>query len=158
MTHIISDGMVAAWWLTACANPAAPTVAEITAGVILHSSITPDGLDIGTTETMVDVGALDSIQDAEVPGRRKDDATLTFKYPGDAAAPWTTFAGRPDGFLVLRWGIAATTAIAAAQKVDVRPVRAGVRQRIKPAKNEVLKFSVALPASGSVYESVSVAA
>lgn len=156
MADIVSDGMTSVWWLLTCANPAAPTAAEITAGVALHSFITPDGLDRTVTTAMVDTGALDSVQDSEIPGRRKDEQTLTFKHQGDGAAPFTTFASRPSGFLVIRYGVASTTAIAAAQKVDVIPARAGDRQRVKGAANEVMKFSVPISATGPVNESVSV--
>lgn len=158
MADLISDGLTKVSWALTCSSTGAPTAAEATAGVSLEAFITPDGLDISRTTAMVDTGALNSTQDSEVPGRRKDSVTLTFKHQGDANAPYTTFAPvagvRPSGYLFVRYGVVSTTAFTAAQKVDVYPVQAGDRQRIKSAPNEVLKFAVPLAVNGVVQDSV----
>lgn len=157
MADILADGMTKVSWCTTISNTSAPTAAELTAGVALESFITPDGYGMSTTTDAVDVGSLASTQDAELPGRRKDSGSLTFKHQGDAAAPFSTFAARPAGFLVTRFGVAATTAFAAAQKVDVFPATAGDRLRMPSAKNEVLKFQVPIMVTGTAQVSVTVA-
>lgn len=157
MADLISDGLTKVNWVTTISNTAAPTAAEINAGVSLESFITPDGLGISTSTDAVDAASLASTQDAEIPGRRKDTITLTFKDQGESAAPWTTFASRPSGYLVVRRGIASTTTFAAAQKVHVYPATAGDRQPMASAKNEVLKFQLPIFVTGTVQASVAVA-
>jgi hypothetical protein len=157
MADIISDGMTKVSWVTTISNAAAPTAAELTAGVSLEALLTPDGLGISTSTDAVDASSLASTQDAEIPGRRKDSGNLTFKDQGEAAAPFTTFASRPAGYLVVRRGIAAATAWTAAQKVHVYPAQAGDRQPQPSAKNEVLKLVVPLFITGTVQASVAVA-
>lgn len=154
MADIISDGKTKVVWMLTCATQTAPTAAELQAGVDLETFITPDGLDIQSSVTQVDTGALSSTQDSEVPGRKKDSITLTFKHQGDSAVPWTTFASRPNGFLCVRYGTDVTTDYAASQSVDLYPIRAGDRLRLAPAPNEVLKFQVAMSVSGDVQQSV----
>jgi hypothetical protein len=111
---------------------------------------------MSTATDAVDAGSLASTQDAEIPGRRKDSGSLTFKHQGDALPPFSTFASRPSGYLVVRYGVASTTAFAAAQKVDVFPATAGDRQRMPSAKNEMLKFQVPIMVTGTAQVSVTV--
>ena len=157
MADFLVDGYTKVWWATTLSDPSAPTTAELTAAVPLEDWITPDGLDIQVNTDAVDAGALSSTQDAEIPGRRKDSITLTFKQQGQAAVPWTTFAGRADGFLVVRRDVLRSTAAAVAQKVQVYPGRAGDRQQVKPAKNEVSKFSVPIFVTAAVLDSATIA-
>ena len=157
MADIISDGMTKVSWVTTISNTAAPTTAELNAGVALESYITPDGLGISTGTDSVDTGALNSTQNTQVPGRRSDDITLTFKDQGRANAPYTTFASRPTGYLVVRRGVASTTAWASSQKVTVYPGTAGDRQDVPTAPNEVLKFAVPIMVSGTVNDAATTA-
>jgi hypothetical protein len=156
MADIIADGMTKVSWVTTIATPTAPTATELNAGVGLEGFITPDGYGMSTATDAVDVSSLASTQDAELPGRRKDSGSLTLKHQGDAAAPFSTFASRPTGYLVVRFGVASTTTFAAAQKVDVMPAVAGDRQRMPSAKNEVLKFQVPIMVTGTAQVSVAV--
>lgn len=144
MADIISDGMTKVTWMLTCSTTSSPTTAQLNAGVSLENYITPDGLNITVETAAVDTGDIASTQDSEIPGRRKDSITLTFKSQGHSAVPWTTFASRPDGFLVVRRSVATTTAWTAGQVVAVYPCRAGDRQDIAPAPNEVEKFSVGM--------------
>lgn len=157
MADLISDGLTKVSWVTTISNTSAPTAAELTAGVSLEGYLTPDGFGITTSTDAVDASSLASTQDAEIPGRRKDSGSLTFKNQGESAAPWTTFASRPSGYVVARYGVASTTAFTAAQKVHVWPATAGDRQPQPSAKNEVLKFMVPIFVTGTVQASVAVA-
>jgi hypothetical protein len=157
MPDLISDGLTKVNWVTTISNTAAPTAAEINAGVSLEGFLTPDGYGMTTSTDAVDASSLASTQDAEIPGRRKDSGSLTFKNQGESAAPWTTFASRPSGYLVTRYGVASTTTFAASQKVHVIPCTAGDRQPMASAKNEVLKFQVPMFVTGTVQASVTVA-
>jgi hypothetical protein len=155
MADIIGDGMTSVVWMLTCSTPSAPTSAEINAGVQLQTYITPDGLDIQVTTDEVDTSALSSTQTTMVPGRRSDSITLTMKDQGRAAAPWSTFASRPSGYLVVRRGTASTVTYSTASKLTLYPVTAGDRQDVPSAPNEVLKFQVPLFVTGVVQDTIS---
>lgn len=157
MADIISDGMTRVSWVSTISNTAAPTTSELNAGVALESFITPDGLKITTGTDGVDNSSLVSTQSTQVAGRRSDQLELTFKQQGQGAAPWTTFASRPNGYLVVRRGVAAATAYASSQKLQVFPAQAGDRQMVSPAANEVEKFVVSFFVTAVVQDAASVA-
>ncbi len=144
MADIVSDGMVKVGWVTTLSSLTSPTATQITAGVDLEGFLTPDGLGIDLGDEAVDTSALNSTFSTEKAGRGTVSIELTFKDQGVGAAPWTTFASRPSGYLVVRYGVAVTTDWTAAQKVDVYTVKAGDRKPIAPAANEVQKFTVQL--------------
>lgn len=156
MADLISDGMTKIIWVTTISNTAAPTVAEIGAGVTLETFVTPDGLALTTSTDPVDNTSISSVQSTQVAGRRTDEIEITFKQQGQAAAPWTTFASRPTGYVVIRRGVATATAIANPQKVQVFPAQAGDRQMISPAPNELEKFSVKFFVTGPVVDTATV--
>lgn len=157
MPDIISDAMTKVSWVTTISNTSAPTTSELNAGVALESYITPDGLSINTSTDTVDNSALNSNQSTVLPGRRGDEVSLTFKLQGQAAAPWTTFASRPAGYLVVRRSVASSTAWTAAQKVQVYPCTAGDRQLLPPAANELEKFTVPFMVTATVVDAAAVA-
>lgn len=144
MADIVSDGMVKVGWVTTLSSLTSPTATQITAGVDLESFLTPDGLGIDLGDEAVDTSALNSTFSTEKAGRGTVSIELTFKDQGVGAAPWTTFASRPSGYLVVRYGVAVTTDWAASQRVDVFTCKASDRRPIAPAANEVQKFSVQL--------------
>lgn len=144
MADIISDGYVKVGWVTTLSSLTSPTNVQVTAGVDLESFLTPDGLGIELGDEAVDTAALNSTFSTEKAGRGTVSIELTFKDQGQANPPWTTFANRPAGFLVVRTGVVATTDWSAGQRVDIYSVKAGDRKPIAPAANEVAKFSVQL--------------
>lgn len=157
MPDIVSDGLTRVTWVPSIASPAAPTAAELNGGVALEGFITADGWDASTSTDPVDNSALNSTQNTQLAGRRSDTVTLTFKQQGKTAAPWTTFAGQPTGYLVRRSGVASGTAWASGQKVTVYPVQAGYRDEKAPAKNEMEKFAVPFYMTGQVLDTAAVA-
>jgi hypothetical protein len=122
--------------------------------VALETFITPDGLDIAITTDEVDSSSIASNQYQTVPGRKKGTITLTLKNQGEATAPFSTFAARASGYLVVRYGLPSTQAYAAAQKVWVYPAQASDRAPISPAANEMWKFQVPITVTGTYYEAV----
>lgn len=142
MTDIINDGVTRVCFVPTISSTAAPTLAEMAAGQDLESFLTPDGLGMEFGNDEVDTTALASTFGATLPGRQTLSTELTFKHQGDAAAPFSTFAGKPEGYLVVRRHVAATTAYGAGNVVEVYPVQVGIRRRQAPAANEVLKFTV----------------
>lgn len=142
MADIVVDGTVKVGWVTTLSSLTSPTATQITAGVDLESFITPDGLQPTESDEMIPTSALNSTFSTEKIGRTTVELAITFKHQGLANVPWTTFASRPAGYLVVRYGIAATTDWAASQKVDIYPCTAGDRQPVAGAANEVAKFTV----------------
>jgi len=147
MSVVIMDGRVRVSWLTACANIAAPTVAELNAGTAIHSYITPDGLDISIDTGRVDVGNVASTFTLERVGRRKPQVKLTLHHDSPTDTPWTLLVYRAVGFLAVRLGVDATTAWTIGQggggstgQVMVIPVEAGQDNPVKPGPDTSWDF------------------
>ena len=142
MADLISDGKTRVAWASTIANINAPTVAELTAGADYTKRITPDGLKIDPSTADVDTSSLASTFDTKTAGRVGFDTELTFKR-GDTVgddAPYTTLKYGVSGFLVVRRGVAYSTAWTVGQKVEVYPITCGEPQNSSPAANEVMKF------------------
>lgn len=144
MADVIIDGKVLAVFAPAVADIAAPTTTEISAGVVLHDWLTMDGLNIDFSMADVDTTALSSTFNSLLPGRLELTTELTLKDQGRDAAPWTTFADKAEGYLIVRRNVPAAQAVAASDAVEVYPVQSGTRQPMAPAANEVSKFGVTL--------------
>jgi hypothetical protein len=157
VADILADGTSKVYWVSTISNTSAPTTTELNAGVDLTPYITADGWSVTTATAKVDVSALNSVDNLSIPGRRDDDIEVTFKSQGDSAAPWTTFASRPSGYLVERVGVAYATAWTAAQKVRVFPCTAADRQRVPAAANELVKFTVPFMKTAAVVDQATVA-
>lgn len=144
MADIVGDGMVKVGWVTTLSSLTSPTAVQITAGVDLESFLTQDGLGVDPSTAKVETAALNSTFSTERIGRGSAELALTFKNQGRANPPWTTFASRPTGFLVIRYGVSVSTDWAAAQRVNVWSCAAGDRHDLPYASNEVAKFMVPL--------------
>lgn len=159
MSKFINDGFTKVAWVTTIASAAAPTVAELTAGVDITGYLTKEGLVTPANQNMVNQGTLATTFDAqgigtwggapiELTGYRDnvdDDAYEAFAY-GD------------DGYLVIRRGIAVGTAWTAAQKAEVWPASAHQPLNQPPATNENAKFKVVLAATSEPKLAATVAA
>lgn len=144
MADLISDGTTKVAFVTSIANINAPTAAELTAGLDWTSRITPDGLKTDPTTADVNTSSLASTFDTNQPGRRSYVCEVTFKRgttPTDDQ-PYTTLLYGTAGYLVVRRGVAYTTAFTTGDKVEVYPIACGEPQNIAPAANEVSKFMV----------------
>lgn len=144
MADIVSDGKTVVYFAPSVASIDGPTVAEVAAGEPLHDVLTADGFSIDFSNAEVDTTALSSTFGSKLPGRQELSTDLMLKDQGRTVAPWTTFAGKAEGFLIVRRNVDATTAITAGDLVEVYPVQAGSRQPQSPAANEVSKFGITL--------------
>jgi len=151
MSVVIMDGRVRCVWMTACANIAAPTVAELNAGTDLTDYITPDGLDIGMTTGKVPVGNVGSTFTLERVGRRSPSIALTLHHESPTDVPWNLFVYRAVGFFGVRLGIDKTTAWTIGQggggstgSMAVYPVESGADAPVKPAPDTAWDFTVDL--------------
>jgi hypothetical protein len=142
MADLISDGNTKVAWATSIANINAPTVAELTAASDWTTRLTPDGLKIDPTTADVNTSSLASTFDTNQPGRRSYACELTFKRGSTALEdqPYTTLTYQTTGYVIVRRGVAYTTAFSSGDKVEVYPVACGEPQNVAPAANEVLKF------------------
>lgn len=142
MGDMLSDGAIKVTFVPTIASQTAPTTVELAAGTALECLITADGLDINTDEDVVSVPKLCETTTSEAPGRSKTSITLTCvrkDVPAEDIA-YTTLIRGLAGYLVVRRGVAVTTAYAATQKVEVYPGVFGQRRAQKPEMNGVEKF------------------
>jgi len=151
MSVVIMDGRVRCVWMTACANIALPTVAELNAGTDLTDYITPDGLDIGMATGKVNVGNVGSTFTLERVGRRSPSIALTLHHNSPTDTPWTLLVYRALGFFAVRKGIDKATAWTIGQgtggstgEVSVYPVECGADAPVKPAPDTSWDFTVDL--------------
>jgi hypothetical protein len=119
------------------AIPTAPTVAELTGASALNLGYALRGFSPNSEQGTSEDIRLASTQTFENPGRvRKtlDDITYVYDPQAAAAAPmnkhYETLRLGVKGFMVDRRGIPATTAVIAAQKVDVYQVQLGDQRRV----------------------------
>jgi hypothetical protein len=150
MADLGFDGLIAVWWVPTVANIATPSAGtEIGAGstVVLHTRLTPDGLTTGAGSDTIDTSKMSSTFNTKIVGRRNFDG-LQIKYVrGDAtpeAALDTTLVYKASGYRVVRRNLAATTAAAAGQKVEVYPAQCGEPQYDSPAPNALQTVVVPL--------------
>lgn len=144
MADIPSDGNTRVFFVLAIANQAAPTVAELNAGLALQSLITADGLEGFEADTSdVDNTALNSTFDTVTIGRDKYSGTLLrmkkqTPLAGDTA--FTTMIRGQAGYVAIRRDIAETTGWASTQGLEVYPVVCGQRKRLKPEGNTLTRW------------------
>lgn len=156
-----ADGNGLVLWVPAIADPAAPTVAELTAGTVkpLTYALAPDGFDHQTSVATITSGRYTLAQALESEGVVTD--TLEVKYVYNAAqtdTASTTLTTGTTGFVVKRLGVANGTAVQAGQKVTVLPVKCGVKRDVPPTANTELMKIQKLLITGTVNRDVAVAA
>lgn len=158
-----ADGNVKVVFVPAIANTAAPTAAEVTAvgAVELSCYLTADGWTPGLDEQVVTDDRLCSTQTFEQPGR--NSRTLAIRYVENPTSAtdndaFDTLVPGTAGFLVERRGEAYSGALAAADVVNVWPVKAGQYSPEPPEANSVLKVSQKMFVTGTVQIGVAVTA
>ena len=157
----VSDGNGLVLFVPTIANPAAPTVAELSAGTVkkLTYSITGDGYNHTVTINKVTANRLTLKQQIQYDGTETDDLSITYVYTNTEddviriALPQGT-----TGYIVERWAIPNETAITAAQIVDVIPIKASVPTKNAPVTNQELTRTQALNVTGTVHRDVTVVA
>lgn len=108
----------------------APTTTEISNGLHITPMLTPEGIALQTTTTTMDRSKWKDTRNADVPARFSQSGTIT-GYRDDTNSAdllWrecSVFGATK--YLVIRRGIASTTAFAAGQAVEVYKVRIGMR-------------------------------
>lgn len=151
MADIVVDGNTQVWFVTTFADPTAPDATEVTAGTKLGPVLRADGIEnFNPTGARVDTTSIESTFESSVPGRTSfGDTALVLKKQSGTDTVYTAL-GTPNtnGYIVMRFGIAAATAAAAAQKVDVYPVQLGTAAKIVEA-GTVVRYRVPMPVSST---------
>jgi len=159
----VSDGFGLVLFVPAAglADPAAPTVAELTAGTVkkLTYSITGDGYKHTTTINKVKTYRLTLKQEIQYDGTEVDDLTITYAYTNTAGdVIRTALPVNTTGWIVERWAIDNATAIAAAQIIDVIPIKASLPLKDAPVRDQELTRTQVLNVTGRVYRDILVVA
>lgn len=132
-----SNGKIKVYWVPSSdiadeeAFIASPAVADVTGGLDLTQAIAWDGYDLGATDSnkiddrgIIDEGAVQERGFAQFTGALTFFRGITSETTGAYADAFAAFkaatdGSRPQGYLVTRIGVPATTAVAAGQKVNV---------------------------------------
>ncbi|MEV6344126.1 hypothetical protein [Actinoplanes sp. NPDC051851] len=127
MPDIIGDGKEAWWWVASIANINAPTVAEINAGIRISQWMTKDGASGFAPETAdASTANIESTFDTNVNGRRSfSGPKVRLKKQSGTDTAYNTLLPDATGYLVRRKSLAATTAVASTQPVQVFPSMCG---------------------------------
>ncbi|TBL44239.1 hypothetical protein EYA84_02005 [Verrucosispora sp. SN26_14.1] len=146
MADIPGDGKTRADWVPAIANKNAPTTSELNAGIRVSQWATADGLAGFRPETAdVPVTGLEDTFDTNTNGRRSFSGTMMrFKKQTGSDVVYTTMTPDTEGFIVIRRSVAAATAYASGQDVQVYPVICGETAWLDPEANTVERFEVPL--------------
>ncbi len=151
VNDIPNDGKTRVSYVPSVANLAAPTVAELNAGLLLQSLITADGLIGWEAETAdVPTDALDSTFETKTIGRDSFSGTmLRLKRQAGTDTAFTTLTRGTTGYIVIRRYVTSTTAWAAGQKVNVYPIVCGQTRELQPEANSVARYEVPMKISDS---------
>jgi hypothetical protein len=158
------DGNMAVWLVPTIADPSAPTVAEITAGVDISCYLTPDGYAPTADQATITDDRLCSTETFGQPGRKTRGLTLTgidntnSPHEDDANELVDTLVEGTEMFVVRRRGIPYTTAVAADQKVSVLPIKPGMKQDVAPEANSVIRSTWPTFVTGRGHDDVAVVA
>ncbi len=132
-------------------NPAAPTVAGLTAGVPLTAHLGRSGLTTPRSANTMDISDAFSKQNKSGRGTKGgEQLSLTFfrdSVTGSDTA-WSTLTEATDGYLVVRRFGGPAVAWAATQKVEVYPIEVISREMQPIAENTPQQFvaTCAVPA------------
>lgn len=144
MADALADGNTRVAVVPTIAVQALPTTAELNAGILLQSFITPDGL-IGfeATTAEIDNSSLASTFDTKTIGRTGFSGTmLRLKKQSATDTPFTTLVRGYTAYIVIRRNVLETTAWTSAQFISIFPIICGDRRDLAPEPNSVQKYEV----------------
>ncbi|MEV8638092.1 hypothetical protein AB0395_41215 [Streptosporangium sp. NPDC051023] len=162
MSKRLSDGNTKCTFVPAVASLAAPTVAELTAVgiVVCETTITASGLKISIDQGAVTGDTLASTQSFEGPGRTKAKIELEFFRDSSPSSDrmWSVMTNGTAGYLVVRRGVAYTTAYAAGDKIAIYTVTCGEPSEVAPEAETYDRAMLNLYPSGPYLREATVAA
>lgn len=128
------------YWCTSISNIAAPTAAEITAGVYLSPFITKDGVQTPNNQNFIDSADIATNYDSQEPGSYGGaPINLTMFRDNTSDTAWNLVVYATRGYLV----ICRTKSVApvAGDKVEVWPAAMHEPVMQNTAANEMQKFT-----------------
>lgn len=160
-TGFPSDGNGNVLWVSAIADPSAPTVAELGAGTAITYGLTPDGFSHQTTINTVNTGRYTLRQALEQDGTVIDTVEVKWVYNRSTATAVQTAIGTTGtaGFIVHSLGYANGHTFAADDIVNaVIPVTTSIARDVPPTANTEAAKMQKLNVTGTVYREVAVVA
>lgn len=150
MPDIIGDGKERWDWVPAIANQAAPTTTELNAGIRISQFMTKDGATGFQIETAdAPTSSMESTFDTATNGRRTlNNPRLRFKKQSGSDTVYTTMVPDTAGFLVRRKSLAAATAYASTQPVQVYPVICSETSWLDQEDNMPERFDIPVKLTG----------
>lgn len=145
MADIVVDGTVKCSWVTTIADISAPTVAELTAGIMLEETLMRDGGLSGFKAETADVEntKVAGTFETNLPGMASFSNTmLRFAKQDGTDTIYDTLTRNTSGYVVIRRSIDRTTAWTAGQEVQVFPVRCGQTSWMEAEKNTVDRYEI----------------
>ena len=145
MADIILDGRVKVWSVPTISNIAAPTTAELNAGISLALYMPKDGVKGVMPDTgEVDNTKLNSTYGTSLPGLGElKPGSLTFFRQTGTDTVWSTFVkDYVTNLVIRRQGSLETAAWASTDKVEVFPIQCGFRNEQDFAENELQKYTI----------------
>lgn len=157
MSDLLVDGNVKISFVAAISNIHAPTAAELNGGTSLESLITPTGYKNKPNTAPVDLSSLASTFTTQGVGRRSFAISLELKRQTPTDPVYNLLTYKAVGYLAVRKTLAATTAFATGQAVEVYPIMCGQREEADPAPNEVQKYTSPMMVTSDPDDSATVA-
>lgn len=161
-----ADGNFLVLVVPAIADTDAPTLAELNAGTVVDIScyLTAGGWKPSLSEQVITDDRLCTTQSFEKKGRSQ--RSLEVEYIDNTNSPNATEFNKAKDtlipgsahYLVTRPGLPYDTALAATQKVSIRPIEAGEYNDMPPEANSVLKTGQKLFVTGITKTDVAIAA
>lgn len=144
MADIIGDGREAWWWVPSIASIAAPTAAEINAGIRISQWMTKDGATGFQPDTAdAPTSGKESVFDTATNGRISfSNPRLRFKKQDGTDTVYNTLLQDTAGYLVRRNSLLAATAVASAQKLEVYPVICSATARVDQDDNQPERIEI----------------
>ncbi|MET9142450.1 hypothetical protein [Streptomyces sp. NPDC004042] len=171
MARYGTTGRVAIVFAPTVADPAAPTIAEIAAGVNLSDHVTRDGLKTPSSGNTIDASDIGSRFNKTAPGTYGGDAAEITAHRDSKAATdlaWTTLEKDATGFLVVAragfdqqsaTGLGTKDGVAkTGDRCQVYPVTVISRASNDTGDNETDKFTASLAITGEPEQDAVVAA
>lgn len=143
-----NDGKIRIQWVAGTTlSTSAPSAATVSAGERLDPFVTKDGLTVPADQNNVDVAVLSDTFDAQVVGSFGGAIEMTgTRNSVDADDDfWNLCVYGTVGFIVVRRGLAAASAFAATQKVEVYPVQMHEPVPAQTGGNTVGQFTISMP-------------
>lgn len=140
MARIKYEGRTKIHWVTTVADQAAPTAAEISAGVDLTPFVTKDGYQPNATNNTIDTGGIDDDFNSQIQGSYGADFSLVCMRDDTADTAFTTLVRLAQGFIVV--GLDSAGGIAATDVVEVWPAELGTPNMANSGQDTLQTFTV----------------